>query len=129
MDGTKNWSSMITEYCSLQIQIGAREALQQFFITDLGHDWAIFSYPWLKVFNPRVNWAQGVLKGPPVKVETSPLKHWKKRQLVLKACVEACSVGEGKRAHIARTNFSQQWTKEANKDKVVQENPELPTKY
>jgi hypothetical protein len=43
--------------------------------------------------------------------------------------MEAHSMGEGKRAHIARTNFSQQWTKEANKDKAAQEDPELPAKY
>jgi hypothetical protein len=70
-----------------------------------------------------------MLKEPPVKVETSLLKHWKKRQLILKARTEARSVGEGKRAHIARTNLSQQWAKEANKDKAAWENSELPTKY
>ena len=43
--------------------------------------------------------------------------------------MEACSVREGKRAHIARTNLSQQWAEEANKDKVGWESSELPTKY
>jgi hypothetical protein len=38
-------------------------------------------------------------------------------------------MGEGKSAHIARTNLSQQWAKEANKDKAMWENLELPTKY
>jgi Reverse transcriptase (RNA-dependent DNA polymerase) len=89
----------------------------------------IFGYPWLKFFNPKVNWTQGVLKEPPVKVETSHLKHWKKRQLILKAHADARSVGEGKRAHIVRTNLPQQWAKEANKAKAMQENLELPAKY
>jgi hypothetical protein len=129
VDGTENWSGTITEYCSLQIQIGACEALQRFFITNLGHDWAIFGYPWLKFFNPKVNWTQGVLEEPPVQVEMSLFKWWKKYQLVLKACANTCSVGEGKSAHIARTNLSQQWAEEANKDKAARENMELPTKY
>jgi hypothetical protein len=60
-----------------------------------------------------------VLKEPPVKVETSLLKHWKKRQLILKARADTCSMGEGKGAHIVRTNLSQQWAEEANKDKVA----------
>jgi hypothetical protein len=89
----------------------------------------IFGYPWLKFFNPKVDWAQGVLEKPPVQVEMSLFKYWKKYQLVLKAHVDACSVGEGKGAHIARTNLSQQWAKEANKDKAAWESPELPTKY
>jgi hypothetical protein len=129
VDGTENWSGTITEYCSLWIRIGACEALQRFFITNLGHNRAIFSYPWLKFFNPRVDWTQGVLEEPPVQVEMSLFKWWKKHQLVLKACAEARSVGEGKRAHIARTNLSQQWAEEANKDKVAWENSELPAKY
>jgi hypothetical protein len=66
----------------------------------------IFGYPWLKFFNPRVDWAQGVLKELPVRVETSLLKHWKKRQAILKIHMDARSVREGKRAHIARTNLS-----------------------
>jgi hypothetical protein len=43
--------------------------------------------------------------------------------------MEACSVGEGKSTHIARTSLSQQWAKEANKAKAVRENLELPAKY
>jgi hypothetical protein len=59
----------------------------------------------------------------------SLFKWWKKHQSVLKAGAEARSMGEGKRAHIARTNLSQQWAEEANKDKAARENLELPTKY
>jgi hypothetical protein len=129
VDSTENWSGTITEYCSLRIWIGTCEALQQFFITDLGRNRAIFGYPWLKFFNPKVNWTQGALEEPPVQVETSLFKWWKKYQSALKACVEARSVGEGKRAHIVRTNLSQQWAEEANKDKAARENSELPAKY
>jgi hypothetical protein len=129
VDSTENWSSTITEYCLLWIRISACEVLQWFFITDLGHNRAIFGYPWLKFFNPKIDWAQGVLKEPPVKVETTLLKHWKRRQLILKAHVEARSMGEGKKAHIARTNLSQQWAEEANKAKAAWESSELPAKY
>jgi hypothetical protein len=95
----------------------------------LGHDQAIFGYPWLKFFNSKVDWTQGVLEEPPVQVETLLFKYWKKYQLILKAHADARSTGEDKGTHIARTNLSQQWAKEANKDKAVQENLELPAKY
>jgi hypothetical protein len=89
----------------------------------------IFGYPWLKFFNPKVDWTQGVLEEPPVQVKMSLFKWWKKHQLALKAHADTCSMGEGKGAHIVRTNLSQQWAKEANKDKAVWEDLELPAKY
>ena len=42
----------------------------RFYITNLGDDRVILGYPWLRDFNPKINWTTGKLEGPLVEVET-----------------------------------------------------------
>jgi RNase H-like domain found in reverse transcriptase/Reverse transcriptase (RNA-dependent DNA polymerase) len=116
VDGTENHSGTITDYTTLSIKKGEEEHCHQFYVTDLGKDWAIFRYPWLKSFNPPVNWAMGVVQGPPVTVETLLLKWIKK--WTKKASEQ-----------IARVNFSQQWAEEAKCTEKARDTPTLPEKY
>jgi hypothetical protein len=39
-------------------------------VTNLGNDRAILGYPWLRDFNPKIDWPIGRLEGPPVEIET-----------------------------------------------------------
>jgi predicted aspartyl protease len=63
VDGTHNKAGMITRMIYLYITLGNQEHRLQFFITDLGKDQMILGYPWLKQFNPDINWADATMKG------------------------------------------------------------------
>ena len=72
----------IKKACVLRAWKGGQQALQKFYITNLGHDRVLLvGYPWLnlKVFNRAVDWATGTLKGG-VRLETIPIawQRWKK---------------------------------------------------
>jgi hypothetical protein len=53
--------------------LGEMEQRLQFYITDLGKDRMILGYPWLKTFNPEINWAAAKMKGQ-LKVEATTSK-------------------------------------------------------
>ena len=72
---------MLTHYCVVWVWKGNKEELQKFYIAGLSGDCTIFRYPWLKSFNPRINWDEGWVLRPPVEVETALLK-WVKEQNV-----------------------------------------------
>jgi hypothetical protein len=41
---------------------GGKELEQWFFVSDLGADHALLGYPFLREFNPKVDWAKGQLQ-------------------------------------------------------------------
>jgi hypothetical protein len=49
---------------------GNKKARQRFFVTSVGKSRIIFGYPWLRTFQPDVDWANGQLKGPKTRIET-----------------------------------------------------------
>ena len=62
VDGSNNKAGQITHECQLKMNYGGKELEQRFFISDLEADRAILGYPFLREFNPRVNWAKGQLQ-------------------------------------------------------------------
>jgi len=70
VDGTPNRQGKISHYCNLMVSQGNLRRQLRFFITNLGRDRFLFSYPWFKAFKPDIDWEAGTLKGPKVKVET-----------------------------------------------------------
>ena len=70
VDGTENKHGTLTHYTLLRVKKGDKNLLQQFYVTSLGADCAIFGYPWLRDFNPNVDWGTGQVLGPPVRIET-----------------------------------------------------------
>ena len=44
--------------------------MQRFYVTNLGSDKMILGYPWLRAFNPDIDWPNCKLVGPKVKMET-----------------------------------------------------------
>ena len=44
-------------------------------MTNLGNNRAILGYPWLRDFNPKIDWPTGKLEGPPVEIETYFYSH------------------------------------------------------
>jgi len=73
VDGTPNRRGTISHAVNLLVARGNKKLRQRFYITDLGQDRFIFGYPWFREFNPDIDWPNGMLKGPKVKMET--LKH------------------------------------------------------
>ena len=47
----------------------------RFYVTNLGSDQTILGYPWLRDFNPDIDWPTRKLKGPQVEVKT-PFYFW-----------------------------------------------------
>jgi len=50
-------------------QTGKQERTR-FFVTNLGNDQVIFRYPWLVVFNPKIDWPGAAVEGPRFCAET-----------------------------------------------------------
>jgi len=84
VDGTLNRQGYITHYCNLMVSKGNVRKSLRFFVTNLGRDRFIFGYPWFKAFKPDINWEDGMLRGPKVKVETMRKVTWDKVQGYLK---------------------------------------------
>ncbi len=52
----------------MTIQSGHQRHLTQFYETNLGEDRIIFGYPWLRTFNPQIDWEKGKATMPWPKV-------------------------------------------------------------
>ena len=115
VDRTENQGGQIKELCILNILQGRNEAAQPFFMTNLGEDQLILGYLWLKEFNPTINWTQGTILGPPIKLGTTR-KSWKLKWAKHK--IEA-----------RKTSISQHWAQQMGKDQKEVQVPEKFTRY
>ena len=70
MDRTLNHHRSIDRECNLLVSRGNKKARQQFYVTNLRCDRFILGYPWFREFQPDINWANGMLKGPTIQMET-----------------------------------------------------------
>jgi len=70
MDRTLNHHRTIDRACDLLVTRGNKKARQRFYVTNLGHNRFILGYPWFREFQPDINWADGMLKGPTIQMET-----------------------------------------------------------
>src|SRR5712675_3445124 len=61
IDGTNNQAGLITEKCRLKVRLGKVDQEMDFFITNLGQDRIVLGYPFLRFFNPTINWEKGNL--------------------------------------------------------------------
>jgi hypothetical protein len=127
VDGTENIAGRLTEFCTLRVHKGDQNCLQTFYVTALGVDCAILRYPWLRTFNPRINWEEGRILGPEIWIETCGLGKQRGAVLerVLKAAREDPAWEEGDEVIImaASAHTSQQWAIEANKCKQIVPTP------
>jgi len=64
VNGTTNEAGQIEQYCEMTIQSGHQRHTTCFYKTSLGEDQIIFGYPWLRTFNPQVNWEKGKVMMP-----------------------------------------------------------------
>jgi Retroviral aspartyl protease len=69
VDGTENQGGIISKSCVLRVRRGERQLTQRFYVTNLGQDRVILGYPWLREFNPEIDWEEGTLIGDGVGLE------------------------------------------------------------
>ena len=121
--------------------------------TDLGFDWVLLGYPWLSAFNPQIDWGTGKVEGKlTLKTIANAWKRWKElRRAALVAQVQLALVtidriavreeekheeltiteavdNEDWGAVVSRTNFAQDWAREAKEASPRQE-AMLPEEY
>jgi len=49
---------------------GNKKIRQRFYVANLGRNRFILGYPWFRDFQPNIDWANGMLRGPPIHMET-----------------------------------------------------------
>ena len=59
VDGTENKSGELHFYTNLQVQTGTNYTNLQFYLTELGEQKAILSYPWFAMAQPKIDWKRG----------------------------------------------------------------------
>ena len=47
-----------------------RKECMRFYITNLGKDTFILGYPWFRMFKPTIDWHEGRISGPQIRMET-----------------------------------------------------------
>ena len=128
VDGTENRQGEVKNFCRLRVLHNAKEALQDFYITDLGKDRIILGYPFLEAFNPKINWTQGRLEGGRVTVQSAIYKHLDK---VVKRFQEKARLSGTLQAdeafYVRRTTIAQKMAQEYTKN----DSPtiEIPNEY
>jgi hypothetical protein len=65
VDGTDNRSGWVKYWLPIAMFQGGKARMLKFLIVDLGRDWIIFGYPWLRESNPEIDWLTKFIKGPP----------------------------------------------------------------
>jgi Retroviral aspartyl protease len=62
VDGTENKQGIIQYYTNLDLQVNGKTNTEQFLITGLGNQKIILGLPWLRNYNPKINWKEGTLQ-------------------------------------------------------------------
>jgi hypothetical protein len=70
IDGTFNQTGQITHYLDLLTARGNKKIKERFYVTGLSGVELILGYPWLRDFNPQIDWATNKLLGPEVRLST-----------------------------------------------------------
>ena len=126
VDGTENKAGMVTEACILEVLHNKKQHLQRFYVTNLGFDRVLLEYPWLSTFSPQIDWKTGQVEGEvTLRTMASAWIRWKelrKAALVAEVQVNRVEVEEREEMdeewEVARTNFVQDWAREANKNEA-----------
>lgn len=81
IDGTKNTAGSIDHCVWMKVQIGSEQIHTRFLVTGLGKDRIILGLPWLKEYNPTIDWDKGTVDIKTIPSENSFSK-------TLKRCIE-----------------------------------------
>ena len=71
VNGTKNNTGTIEHRAWLKIQMGNKKISTRFFATGLGKEKMILGLPWLKQYNPKIDWNTGTINIDLIQVKTT----------------------------------------------------------
>src|SRR5882757_2411431 len=108
IDGTQNKAGSIRRKCRLTIHFGQEAKEMDFFVTDLGQDRIVLGFPFLRHFNPDIDWGEGKLRTHQ-EVAATPCDMWTHKLRVWKFDGK-----EAARNLIRKVTFAQQWAAKAN---------------
>jgi hypothetical protein len=84
VNGTPNKSGGITNSVTLYIKFGNKEQCIKFFVMNLGKDRMILGHPWLRKFNPVIDWKKGTINRK-LDITTTAAKRFTGQQHILMA--------------------------------------------
>jgi hypothetical protein len=70
IDGTFNTTGEITHYINLMMCHADKKVKERFYVTGLSGIELILGYPWLRDFNPHIDWPTNTIPEPPVEIKT-----------------------------------------------------------
>src|SRR5579864_3207636 len=70
VDESHNKGGTISETVHLIVQQGNHTKRMMFYVTNLGKNRMILGYPWLREFNPNIDWKEGKILGSQVRIHT-----------------------------------------------------------
>jgi hypothetical protein len=112
VDGTENKTGKIMHYCWLRVLYGGKQKLQKFFLTSLGRDRMILGYPFLREFNPRIDWTEGTLENGEVTLQSTRFKYLRRVFDRAQATLEETGKLPARLvAFLRRTNLAQEWSR------------------
>ena len=130
-DGSPNGKGTILRYVELAVNHNRLERTQSFYVADLGSDRVLLGFPWLKEWNPKINWPLKKLEGGPVWAKTMQLPEWAKIGLLScqaqrVVCHYQLQEGDTVYIQVNKVNMAQEWAIAAvkGKEKVV-----IPEEY
>ena len=130
VDGSINKNGNIDSYVWLRVRFGRQEKNMKFYLTSIGKECFILGYPFLRAFNPAVNWQTGNLGGK-VQIETLSFRRAqnKVRALQWRAIREKGRPKIGQAIFIRKVTKSQQWVQEAHSKASGKTEVKLPDMY
>jgi hypothetical protein len=137
IDGTLNEAGSITHKVKLLLKIGQDEEFFKFFVTSLGPEKVILGLPWLRHWNPTINWQEGTMhlgadqgvSPVPLEIELTCIAAncMERRQLLSEKVLET---SQDKMFCLAGFTYSQQIAEKANKAKGIKTFKEMvPKEY
>ena len=130
VDGTSNSAGSIKYFCWLKVRIAKRERRMKFFLTNLGNDRFILGYPFLKEFNPKIDWEKAQLLDRKFEIKTMGFRQAQEKvQRFQNAAIQKCGKPmEGLALYLRKTTISQKMAQEGRKAKEP-DKIELPKEY
>src|SRR5580693_3645041 len=130
VDGTKNHLGNIRHYCWLRVIHNGQEKLQRFFLTDLGQDRIILGYPFLREFNPSIDWREGKLVQGAVQLQSTRFKHIKGfLQRAHKTFTKTGSLPAKVGLFLKRSTLAQDWERREKKRRTIPSLRGIPEEF
>jgi len=114
VDRTSNSARHIKYFCWLKVRIKKCNKRMKFFLTNLGNDWFILGYLFLKTFNPKIDWEKAQLLDGELEIETMGFRQAQEKvQWFQNAAIQRCGKPmEGHVLYLRKTTISQKMAQE-----------------